>query len=67
MFEGMDEKKPMKKRNFNYPAETKGSRAAAGNRAKMNGISQEEAEKLYELAQELMHGGHTKPKVGSRQ
>ena len=61
----MSKKKTVKTRNYDYPAETEGSRLAAENRKKMNAKSPEELEELYELAQRLMHGDPAKSKVGS--
>jgi hypothetical protein len=61
-----DKKNTTRKRSFDYPSDTIGSRAAAEARARTNNLSEEEIEKLYEEAKRIAYGGGSKPKVGAR-
>lgn len=58
--------KPKAKRNIEYPAETRGSRAAAINRQEVDKLSEEEIQAMYEAAMKIAYGGAGKQKVGSR-
>lgn len=54
-----------KVRNFDYPAETAGSKIAARARAETNNLSDSEREELINFGMNIVNGGNDKPEVGA--
>jgi hypothetical protein len=58
-------KKNSQRQNFDYPATTKGSEAAARMRTQANRLSEAEREVLFKKGMQMIYGG-TKETVGRR-
>ncbi len=50
-------KKTSQRRNFDYPASTKGSETAARVRSEANRLSEAERESLFKKGMQLIYGG----------